>query len=231
MTKLFQLMQNDPVPLDITAIQLLEAMTGCSTRRGIKKTIKALDILIPEVEERVSRGIGVMPKGAPRVMLPHVHVTDPRCAKAIEEVGLAVPLTFVLMWYGGIPVKVEKEYPTLGQNIAAFELAQGLMFGGDAGSKRIKEAVKYMDLDGFILKNLYNCRAVAGGSRMQKKLLSDIDLPILNIEEDQLDSRIYSAEFGKTKLETFAEMLKAKKAWNTKDTWEDQDSIGLNPAV
>lgn len=223
LARLVELMKADPVPLSLTALDHLESLPGASTGRGIREGIKALDILIPEVEKRVKAGTGVTRKGAPRVMPPHAHMGDPRCSTVLEEVGLAIPITYVLLWMGGIPLRVDKVYPTLGQNIAANELLASMVFGGDAGEKRIIEAARVMKLDGIIMKNLYNCRAVAGASRIGKKSLEDaLGIPVLSLEEDLVDTRTYSAEYVRTRVETYAEMLKAKKAWEETDTYEDE---------
>ena len=69
-----------------------------------------------------------------------------------------------------------------------------------------------MKLDGFIAQYLYNCRPVATISHIQKKYLEEkTGLPVLSLEIDNFDSRAYSAESLRTKVETFAEILKARK--------------------
>ncbi len=56
--RLIELMRADPVPLNAAGLQFLEGLAPASTRRGITEGNKALDILIPELEERVAKGIG-----------------------------------------------------------------------------------------------------------------------------------------------------------------------------
>jgi hypothetical protein len=223
LARLIELMKADPVPLSLAALDHLEALPGASTARGIREGIKAMDILIPELEERVKAGIGAAKKGAPRVSMPHAHMSDPRCCNVMEDVGLAVPVTYVLVWMGGIPLRVDKVYPTIGENIAANELLSGMVFGGDASHERIVQTVKIMKLDGFIMKNLFNCRAVAGASRIEKKHLEEaLGIPVLSLEEDLVDTRTYSADYVRSRVETYAEMLKARKAWEAADTYEDE---------
>ena len=66
--KLLELMKADPVPVSVVELELLEALSGTSTGRGIQEGIKAMEILIQELEERVTTGVGATEKGAPRVM-------------------------------------------------------------------------------------------------------------------------------------------------------------------
>ena len=69
-----------------------------------------------------------------------------------------------------------------------------------------------LGLDGFIACYLYNCRPAATISKAQKKYLEEkTGLPVLALEFDAFDSRAYSADSLRTKVETFAYMLKEKK--------------------
>ena len=47
---------------------------------------------------------------------------------------------------------------------------------------------------------------------IKKSIESDLGIPVLALEGDLYDTRDYSAQQLRTRVETFAEMLKAKKA-------------------
>jgi benzoyl-CoA reductase/2-hydroxyglutaryl-CoA dehydratase subunit BcrC/BadD/HgdB len=173
----------------------------------------AMEILLQELEQRVKAGIGATEKGAPRVMIEVGHTSDPRVTRMIEDVGLAVPLTFILSWVGGPPVETKKTYTTPGEMVANYELAAGFFHGTDAMIKRLEMGVEVMKLDGFIKNYPYNCRPGALPSHISKEYLEEkTGLPVLSLEVDIYDSRAYSAASMRTKVETFAEMLKTKKA-------------------
>jgi hypothetical protein len=213
LSKLLDLLKADPVPVSVAELELLEALSGASTGRGILEGIKAMEILTHELEERVKAGIGVTKKGAPRVMINVGHTSDPRVTRLVEDVGLAVPLTFVLAWVGGPPVICKGTYATPGEIIADYEMAAGLFHGTDSIVKRFEMAANVMKLDGFIVNYMYNCRPAATSCHVAKKYLEEITgLPVLSLEQDNYDSRAYSAASMRTKVETFADMLKAKKA-------------------
>jgi hypothetical protein len=210
--RLLDLMRADPVPISMVELELLEALSGSSTGRGIREGIKAMEVLLRELEGRVKAGIGVTDKGAPRVMTASGHCSDPRVTRLVEDVGLAVPITMVLSWVGGPKFKPRGNYTTPGEKMADYELATGNFHGTDGIMKLFASGAKVMKLDGFIAHYFYNCRPAALGSEIQKKYLEEkTGLPVLALEIDNFDSRSYSAASLRTKVETFAEMLKAKR--------------------
>jgi len=210
--RLLDLMKADPVPVNVAELELLEGLSGTSTGRGIREGVKAMEILIHELEERVKAGTGATEKGAPRVMTWVGHCTDPRVTHLVEDAGLAVPLTLTLAWVGGPPIKLKRTYATPGEKMADYELATGVYHGTDGAIKRFEMGAKVMKLDGFIMNYLYNCRPDAILSHNTKRYLEEkTGLPVLALEIDAFDSRAYSAASMRTKVETFAEMLKAKK--------------------
>jgi hypothetical protein len=212
LARLTEVMKADPVPLGLAELELLEALSGSSTGRGIQEGIKAMDILIKELGKRVEAGKGVTGKGAPRVMVRLGHTSDPRVTRLIEDAGLAVPLTYILGSRGGVKVKPKRDYGTPGEIIAEYEMTGGYYHGTEAQIQLYEKAAGLMKLDGFIAQYLYNCRPVATISHIQKKYLEEkTGLPVLSLEIDNFDSRTYSADSLRTKVETFAEMLKAKK--------------------
>jgi len=212
LTRLIEVMKADPVPVSVVELEMLESLSGASTGRGIREGTKAMDILVHELEKRVEAGEGVTEKGAPRVMVRLGHTSDPKITRLIEETGLSVPLTFILGSWGGIKVKLKSNYKTPGEIIADYEMAAGYYYGTEGQVKFYENATKIMKLDGFIAQYLYNCRPVATISHIQKKYLEETTgLPVLSLEIDNFDSRAYSADALRTKVETFAEMLKARK--------------------
>ena len=71
-------------------------------------------------------------------------------------------------------------------------------------------------LDGVIMYYLFSCRPFAISLLILKKSIEgDLCIPVLALEGDIYDTRDYSAGALRTRLETFAEMLRAAKAART----------------
>ena len=88
----------------------------------------------------------------------------------------------------------------------------GYYHGTEAQIRLYERAAELMKLDGYIAQYLYNCRPVATISHIQKDYLEKrTGLPVLSLEIDDFDSRGYSADSLRTTVETFAEMLRARK--------------------
>ena len=70
-----------------------------------------------------------------------------------------------------------------------------------------------MNLDGVIWNYLYNCRPIAITSHLLKQVVEkETGIPVLSLEMDMYDSRSYSAEVLRNRVQAFAEMLGAEKA-------------------
>jgi hypothetical protein len=209
-------MKADPVPVSVVELELLEPLPGSMTGRGLEQGIEAMEILAGELEERVKVGTGVMKKGAPRVMILQGHTADPTVTRLVESVGLAVPLTVILAASSNRPdesVSKDTAYTEPSDILAEEQLLKGAYHGTDASVIRLAESAGVMKLDGFIVNYLHHCRPVALFSGVTKKYLEETTgLPTLELEFDLSDNRAYSAASMRTKVETFADMLKAKKA-------------------
>ncbi|MBN1190582.1 MAG: 2-hydroxyacyl-CoA dehydratase [Dehalococcoidales bacterium] len=216
LSDLLELMKADPVPVSVVELELLEPLTGSSTGRGIEQGIKAMEILVDELRERVKAGKGVTEKGAPRVMILQGHAADPTVTRLIESCGLAVPLTVILA--GGAKMETgpgprQPNYTAPADMLAYDQMSKGGYHGTDAAVKRLGTSAQIMKLDGFIINYLYHCRPVSLFSCVTKKYLEEkTGLPALDLEFDLADNRIYGAASLRTRVETFAHILKAQKA-------------------
>ena len=89
----------------------------------------------------------------------------------------------------------------------------GIYHSSYAIAKRWAEVVEDFELDGSIWGYQYNCRPLAEPSHFLPKFVEETTgKPTLSLEMDYYDSRSYSAESLRTRVETFAEMLRARKA-------------------
>jgi benzoyl-CoA reductase/2-hydroxyglutaryl-CoA dehydratase subunit BcrC/BadD/HgdB len=131
--------------------------------------------------------------------------------RMMENAGLAVCTTL----FSAPPpkAKFKTTYTTLGEEIAEREMRIGIYHSSYGIVKRCAQAVKDLNIDGVIWNYLFNCRPLAQTSHFLKKWVEEnTGIPTLSLEIDNYDSRSYSAAALRTRVETFAEMLRAKKA-------------------
>ena len=209
--RITSLMMTDPVPISAVPSGIALNLAAASTGRSMTDGPEAVEILCREVQERVDRGFGIMEKGAPRVLNFAVHFSDPAITHMMEKAGLALAASFVT-------VPAEKRDPSLRFDNLGEELAEAAMRGGAYHStygfaKRFAQAAKALNMDGVIWGYAYNCRPMAIGSHLfQQVIEEEAGVPTLSLEMDLYESRNYSAESLRTRIEAFAEMLRTRKA-------------------
>jgi benzoyl-CoA reductase/2-hydroxyglutaryl-CoA dehydratase subunit BcrC/BadD/HgdB len=162
-----------------------------------------INTICEELQGRVNKGMGVMPKGAPRIMamLP-AHYSDPRLEYLVGELGLSQVASD-----GDFSVPFEetsKDPYTRMLNYFRDSIISSL-------SQRIPlitEACKKLNLDGVFDRFHAPCRTVAGDALIiQEAIKKELGIPVLLMEWENFDPRAYNHEEYKRKLEVFKTML------------------------
>ena len=209
--QLVKLVENaDPQPIRRATVELARHLvTSSASKRLIIDLPKALTILNKEVRERISRGIGVLGKGIPRIMIFIGHYSDPSITGMIENSGLSIPITLGDLLH----TKARKPIPIIsGEMLAEVEMGRGVFHGTYGLIKRAAEAVKGSNVDGFIWNYLFHCRPISQTSHLMKQFVEkETGIPVLSLEFDIADNRTFSAEALRIRIETFADILRARK--------------------
>jgi 2-hydroxyglutaryl-CoA dehydratase, D-component len=211
--QLNQYLAADPVPLGVADSELIINFPMGCTGIAMEEGAEAVEILAREAGERVKKGIGVVPKNAPRVALAFQSLVDPVFNQMIAEVGLAVPVVAILL--PPPPVPDSEAYPTLtlGEKRAEKAMHGGAYHSSYGLIKRMEESLKFAEVDGMIYNYQFSCRPLACNSKLLKlQIEKEGGLPTLLLDMDFYDDRNYSAAALRTRLEAFCEMLKARKA-------------------
>jgi len=211
MGRLTQLMTADPMPISAVETGLCQMLATASTGRAMTEGPEAVDILCQEVERRVDEGIGVVEKGAPRIINFVTHASDASVMHMMENAGLAMAAQLVTVPPPKAPNPTT--YTTLGEVRAEWEMRVGLYHSSYGLIKRCGDSVEALKIDGVIWGYLFNCRPFALMSYIPKQWLEEVvGVPTLSLEMDIYDGRNYTASALRTRVETFAEMLRARKA-------------------
>jgi len=197
-------------PLSIVELEMARRLTsGSSSRRFMTNGPKIIDVLIQEVRERIAQGIAVVEKDAPKTMILMAHFSDPSIMRMIENIGLSIPVTV----HTTLASRIMRKTSFLsGEALAKEQLERGPFHGSYGEIKRAAEAAQEFDVDGVIFNYIYNCRPIAMLSHLFKHFVQrEAGIPVLSLEMDMYDSRCYSAGALRTRVEAFAEMLRARK--------------------
>lgn len=210
LSQLTKLMMADPMPVSQAEIELATWLFSGSTGRATDEGPNAIAILTQEVKKRIDEGVGVVEKGAPRVATLIAHFSDASITRMVENVGLAYCAT--VMSAPPPKAKSKTTYSTLGEQIADREMRIGWYHSNYGIVKRCAQAINNLSIDGIIWTYPYNCRPLSLTSHFLKKWVEgNSEIPVLSLEIDNYDSRSYGAEALRNRVETFAEILRAKK--------------------
>ena len=136
----------------------------------------------------------------------------------VEESGLAVPVTT----HGAVKITslgcgdTQKEFGSCYQKISSSALSRGIRHSSISAAREFLRLVKDWDLDGAIVAYHFSDRTACVFGPIVKQALDNENLPALLLEYDLYDTRTYTAESMKTKIETFAQILKMKKGQSPK---------------
>ena len=195
---------SDPMPLSPTHGNIWMCLHSLTLDvDGLSEAIDAVNTLYEELQGRVNKGMGVVEKGAPRIMaiLP-AGQTDPRLEHLACEVGLAIVAsdTSCFVPYGETP---EDPY---------VKISTGLQISlGTSLPRRIPliiEECQRLNVDGVLDRFHVGCRSVAGDALMiEKAIKKELEIPVLLLEWENFDPRVYNHEQYKRRLEVFKTML------------------------
>jgi benzoyl-CoA reductase/2-hydroxyglutaryl-CoA dehydratase subunit BcrC/BadD/HgdB len=203
--------QADPLPMSEKDWQNVFELGSLCSGRSVREGLDAVSTLLKEVQERVNQGKGVLPKGTPRVINFFGSSSDPAVTEVIEKAGLAS-----VSGGGSHSTRREKSsssmYKSVWEQIAAKNLNSAMHASAAIKIDDFKQQCGGGHVDGLIIAALVKCRAQAIHPRKAKDVIEkELGIPVLAIEFDNLDSREYTAEYFKSRVEPFAEMLKNRQ--------------------
>ncbi len=206
----------DPPPIGGVLLHYIRGLSGHAlSLRGARAAIEAINILLAEVEARVEKGIGVVPKGAPRVLHGYVQsYVDPGIVCMLEEMGIAVPLEEVELYQpdGRLAPDISGiDDPN--ERLAAVLTQSSVFSSPPVKGRLVAEACRRYNLDGVFWMVHYSCRPVAADSYMVKDMVQkELNIPFVVLEGDIYDGRFRGVEELRPRVEPFAEMVKARKS-------------------
>ena len=142
-------------------------------------------------------------KGAPRILaiLPP-HMTDPRLEHLLSELGIAIAASDTEL-YRLTAVKSEDPYEMI-----SLALSSAL---GETLQKRISfiiEGCKRLNVDGVLDRFHAGCRSVVADALIIKESITkELGIPVLFMDWENFDPRVYKHEQYKKRFEVFKTAL------------------------
>jgi benzoyl-CoA reductase/2-hydroxyglutaryl-CoA dehydratase subunit BcrC/BadD/HgdB len=211
LAELALLMSADPQPLGVISARPFWEPLFCAFNTGIEPMEKALDITIKEVKQRVAKKEGILPQGAPKLMIYSIHPSVPWIAKIFEDNGVGIPFPefFTLTKKQLKPPTFEDPY------MAAAEgwLRTSGMVNPGYQAEQICEKMATLKVDGMVFGLMDFDRWLGSDHRLLARMIEErTGLPVFYIEGDNWDDRDYSQEALRTRIESICEIIKMRKA-------------------
>lgn len=208
----YKLLENDGTPISVGDIMPMVYLYF-NPVAGREKVIEACQLLCQEGRKRVEQGYSVVPKGAPRVLFTWLPNVDNSVVHIAEQAGLVIIMQVVL-W----PIEAQRKPKTV--QAPLLRVAENYLRNPyicayiPINMQWVREASKYYDVDGVFWYWMYNCRVQAALNpiALRKWITEELELPMLILEGDFHSTHEYSGEAARTRIETFAEVVKAHKA-------------------
>jgi len=208
MAKLRSLVDVDPQPYGGNEMFILGMPRDMPYNTGLEPMSKAMDIAIEEIKQRVAKGEGILPKGAPVLMYEIIPYPQPWIVNLFAENGVGV--------MPGGPTKKQLQPPRFNDPyMAAAEAWLKSSVTVNAGYKadQISERLMKYSFDGMLFGFFDFDRWLGSDNKLLAKLIEEkTKLPVFYIEGDFWEDRDYSLEALKTRIESICEIIKMRKA-------------------
>ncbi len=175
---------------------------------GSETAVTFYKALYEEIKDRVDKGEGAVKKE--RFRLLWLHYIRPYYPNEIisylEANGASVCFNEATHVYWE-PLDPEKPFQCLADKVLSIPNGGPLERRAELALKLAEE----YDVDGVIHFSHWGCRQSCGGEYVIRDMMRKKDIPMLILDGDGTDSRNYSKEQTKLRLEAFLEMLEARR--------------------
>jgi benzoyl-CoA reductase/2-hydroxyglutaryl-CoA dehydratase subunit BcrC/BadD/HgdB len=202
----------DPLPLSATHQvlwhYLARRIMSADELQG--EPLDAVNTLYEELQERVNKGIGAVEKGAPRILAVTPNApSSPELEHLVGELGMALVAA-----ESGLYLPDGRLRPDMGELSDPYERMWGYLYGSTAASLRDRIAIlvgtcKRLRVEGVLGRYHTGCRTVAGDALIIRSAIAkELGIPVLLLEWEAFDPRVYNHEQYKRRLELFRLMMR-----------------------
>jgi bcr-type benzoyl-CoA reductase subunit B len=199
-------MKARPAPMSI--FEAFGHLAPIVSLRGLPVALEYYATLLDELKERIDRGIGAVRPERKRLMWDNIAIWYKvgEFANLFAERGMNfVTATYTNAW-AETTAYLDESRP-----FESMARAYSLVILNNNLNHRLKlmeRLIKEYQVDGLVIHSARSCKPYSVGQYDLKRLLMDrLQVPSVVIEADITDSRAYSEEQGRTRLEAFFETM------------------------
>ena len=181
------------------------------TLRGTQTAVDFYTTLLEEMEQRVSRGISIVPNEKYRLLwdnLPLWYQLKWLSNQFSNHNACLVADTYTTAWCSALNYIDENDF--LGSIAEAYTMIY-LNIGIDQMAGQVLDMIKFYSIDGLIMHSNRSCKPYSFGQMDIMKIVQQkTGIPVIMIEADMVDPRSFSKSQVETRIDAFMEIIKAR---------------------
>jgi len=200
-------------PAPLSAFDAFFHLALIVTLRGQQQTIDYYKMLLAEMKERITAGIGAVPNERYRLLWDNLPVwfrTKWLSEKFAAAGACLVADTYTSAWCGSLKYADENNFL---ESMAECYTRIYLNIGVDEMAGMVVGMIDKYAADGLVMHSNRSCKPYSLGQYDIQRIVQERrGIPTLMIEADMVDERSFAEGPTETRIEAFIEMLKARKA-------------------
>jgi bcr-type benzoyl-CoA reductase subunit B len=199
-------MKTHPAPM--TIFDAFVHMAPIVSLRGLPVALEYYAVLLKELKERITKGIGAIADEQKRLMWDNIAVWYK--VRDFSELFAARGMNFVTATYTNAWAETiqlmdaSRPLESIAKTYSLVVLNNNL----DQRLRLMERLIKEYDVEGLVIHSAKSCKPYSVGQYDIKRLLLDrLEIPSVIIDADITDFRAYSEEQTRTRLEAFFESM------------------------
>ena len=197
---------NKPSPM--SAFDAFFFLALIVTLRGTQVTVDFYGELLAEMEDRVEKGISIVPNEKYRLLwdnLPVWYSLKWLSKTFADHHACLVADTYTSAWCSAIRYIDPDRF--LESSAEAYTRIY-LNIGIDEMADQVLDMIRRYDVDGFVMHSNRSCKPYSFGQMDIMKIVREkAGIPVLMIEADMVDSRSFSKSQAQTRIDAFMEII------------------------
>lgn len=205
-------MKADPIPLGGNVLSILGSPLSMPYNTGLEFMNDAVDTLTKEVKADIANGVGILPKGAPKVGVYFTPYCVPWVERVFRENGVCLAFSLI-----AVVTPASLARPALFRNDPYRQIAESWLRGAAGANMGLEfeswcDKVNIFKPDAMLMGFFDFDRWLGAHHKMGSKYVEEkTGVPHFYLEADFWDDRDYSKEALRTRIESICQVAKINK--------------------